>query len=124
MSIKTRCLVAAAALLAVASTSTAAPVANNNASWAALAAISSSSRRTNINDCTTADERRADRIAGRAIVGNRCVGRASGVDQAHRAGGLWGGGIFPVGGFIVAEIMLYLFTDTELHGHPRGVSPG
>lgn len=125
MSRKTRRLFAAAALLAVASASNAAPVANINASWAALAAMSSSSRSGNTIDCATVADHRnpVDLGADRAIVGDNCVGHAAVAGHANRAGWLWGGGIFPVGGFIVAEILLYLFSDKELHGHPRGVSP-
>ena len=121
-----RRLVAAAALLAIASSSVAAPVANNNASWAVLATMSSSSRPGNTANCATlAEGRKAiDLGTARTIVGDRCVGRSAVAQHATRAGWLWGGGIVPVGGFIAAQILLYLFTDTELHGHPRGVSPG
>ena len=119
MSYKTRRIAAAAALLAVASSSTAAPVASSSASWAALATMSSSSRSSNPVVCPPT----AERPAGRVMVGGQCVERPEVAQQATRAGWLRGGGIVPVGGFIAAQILLYLFTDTELHGRPRGVSP-
>jgi hypothetical protein len=115
MSSKTRHLVIAAALLAVSSTSVAAPV-TNNASWAALATMSSTGQ--------DGQKAVADRAVARTAVVNRGA-NAAGVSQyAPRGAWLYGGGIVPVGGFIAAQILLYLFSDTELHGHPRGVSPG
>ena len=120
MSYKIRRLVAAAVLLAVASSSFAARVASNNGSWAALATMSSSSRSDIRDVCASVTERGA----GRAIMGDRCAERVGVAQHAAHGAWAWGGGIVPVGGFIAAQILLYLFTDTELHGHPRGVSPG